>query len=470
MLSNYYLIKYIRKKGNEISIDILKKIIYQKKKFFDHQNSIEMLTVANKEIVKYINFYIYDLSLYITNVIMIVLTLISINEISIYLGFIQLLYFPFALIPVKVLTKNISNEVNEIISNNAKINQIKADVIKNIEFVKLNRLEEKKIDELEFYNKKINKVWGKVAALETTSGIWINGFVKTLFIGISFSIGTLLVLRENIKVGELVSLLSYVTLLYGYINTVLNTNINSVKNNAEFDSTLLLLRLPDVNDVGEKEFKFKKCIRFENITFSYNNQRKILQNSTFVFPYNKWTTITGKSGIGKSTIFNLLTKLYDGYSGEILVDDVSLKEINTYELRGHVSKISQDVYLFPGTIKDNLRLINYNISDKDINKLMDFVCLSDYIESLPHKINTDIGEAGKLMSGGEKQRLSLALGLLRNNKVLLLDEITSCLDKETELIIASHLKNLLTKGYTIISISHRVSFNKYSDNIIEIYV
>lgn len=424
--------------------------------------------MANKEIVKYINFYIYDLAVYYVNIIMIILTLISIFHIHSILFLIQFLYFPLAILPVKLFNKNIAMEIKEITFNNAKINQIKADLLKNIDYVKLNRLEEKKIKELEEYNDRINSVWGKVAALETTSGIWANGFAKVLFTGISFSLGTLFVLRNTMTIGELIALISYVAILYGYINSVLSTNIKDIKNNAEFETTLKFLQLPDIDDSLGLKFEFKDCITFKNVCFSYVAQREVLKDLNITFEYNKWTTITGKSGVGKSTIFDLITKLYDEYTGEIYVDQTNLKHISVFDLREHVTKISQDVYLFPGTIKDNLLLINNQISDANINQLMRFVCLDQYIDSLPNKMNTDIGEAGKLMSGGEKQRLSLALGLLRNNKVLLLDEISSNLDEDTEFTIAQNLRRLMDNGYTIISISHRSTFNQFSDRIIEL--
>ena len=355
---------------------------------------------------------------------------------------IQLLYFPVAILPVKVMTKNITNEVTQIIENNATIHQVKGDIIKNIEYVKINRLEDKKIKELESYNTIINGVWGKVAALETTSGIWSDGFAKVFFTGVTFGISALLVLKDQLSVGQLVSILSYSGILYGYINTVLKTSINDLKNEAEYEKTLSYLSLEDEDEQAKQSFSLNDSIEFKDVTFGYSEDKMVLNHLDVKIKAHQWTTITGKSGIGKSTILDLIEKLYDGYTGDILVDGVNIQDINAYDLRNKVSKITQDTYLFPGSIKDNMYIINDQISDKEIEDALEFVDLKELIKTLPQGLNTDIGEMGKLLSGGEKQRLSIALGLLRKTKVLLLDEVTSNLDAKTDKWIMEHFKAL----------------------------
>lgn len=185
-------------------------------------------------------------------------------------------------------------------------------------------------------------------------------------------------------------------------------------------------------------------------------------------PYNKWTSIIGETGSGKSTLFDLLLKLYKVKENEIYVDDIDILKINAFSIRENITKISQDIYLFPGTILDNMRLIKPDVSEKEINEVLDIACLTKFISSLSNGINTEIGEAGKLMSGGERQRLSIAMGLLRQNKFLLLDEVTANLDVDTTIKLERNLRKLLTKGYTIVSISHDKNFLDVSDLIYEV--
>lgn len=468
-LYNYFLIKYVRKKGNEMSIDIMKNLVYKENQFFDQENSLELLSYSSKEAVSYINFYISELSkfyVYIIISIIIFIILLFLNQI---IALIQLLYFPIAYFPVKKIMKNIDLEVQEIVKTNAEINQIKGDVFKAIEFIKLNRLENKKIKEVEKHNDRINKIWGKVAALDTMSGIWSSGFVTVLFTGISFGVGALLVLNNvfNFQIGQLVSCITYIGLLYGYFNTILQTNIDKKKKEAEFEKIFSYLELKGEREENKDKqlLTFNNSITFKKCNFNYNENVKALNNLSMEFKKGIWTGIVGKSGSGKSTILDLIMKLYFVDDGMIYFDNTDINKINSFDIRKKITKITQDIYLFPGTIESNLKLVNENITNEEIEKVIKFVCLDEYISSLPDGLKTDVGEAGKLMSGGEKQRLSLAMGLLRNNKILLLDEVTANLDSTTEKIISTNLKKLVDNEYTIISISHKEEFLKYCDVI-----
>ena len=161
-------------------------------------------------------------------------------------------------------------------------------------------------------------------------------------------------------------------------------------------------------------------------------------------------------------------KLYDVPDGQVYVDSVDINQVNCFSVREQVTKISQEVFLFPGTLEDNLKLMRSDATEEEIRQALDFAWLGDYVSALPHGIRTDVGEAGKLMSGGEKQRLSIAMGILRNNRILLLDEVSSNLDPKVEDILAEHFHSLAEQGYTIISISHRMEFLKYADTVYEI--
>lgn len=468
-LYNYFLIKYVRKKGNEMSIDIMKNLVYKENQFFDQENSLELLSYSSKEAVSYINFYISELSKFYVYIIISIIIFIILLFLNPIIALIQLLYFPIAYFPVKKIMKNIDLEVQEIVKTNAEINQIKGDVFKAIEFIKLNRLENKKIKEVEKHNDRINKIWGKVAALDTMSGIWSSGFVTVLFTGISFGVGALLVLNNvfNFQIGQLVSCITYIGLLYGYFNTILQTNIDKKKKEAEFEKIFSYLELKGEREENKDKqlLTFNNSITFKKCNFNYNENVKALNNLSMEFKKGIWTGIVGKSGSGKSTILDLIMKLYFVDDGMIYFDNTDINKINSFDIRKKITKIIQDIYLFPGTIESNLKLVNENITNEEIEKVIKFVCLDEYISSLPDGLKTDVGEAGKLMSGGEKQRLSLAMGLLRNNKILLLDEVTANLDSTTEKIISTNLKKLVDNGYTIISISHKEEFLKYCDVI-----
>ncbi len=468
-LYNYLIIKFGRKKGNDIAIEIMRKMIYQDNSYFDRENSLELLSYSSKEAVGYVNFYINDMSKLYVNVIISVVIFVVLLFLNPYLALIQLLYIPLTIFPVKKMMKNIELEVTQIVTKNAEINQTKGDVFKSIEFIKLNRLEEKKLEEVKNKNNFINKIWGKVAALDTTSGIWSSGFVTVLFTGITFIIGALFIVLEtyDLKIGELVSIITYCGLLYSNVNIIIQSNINKKKKDAEYSKLFSYLELNGEieENTNKKEFKLHNSIDFIDCNFKYNDETIALKKINLTIQKGKWTGIIGKSGSGKSTLLDLITKLYRVSDSQILVDGIDINKIDTFSIREKVTKVTQDIVLFPGTIENNMKLINAKITEKEIIEVLDFVELNDYINSLPKGIKTDVGEAGKLMSGGEKQRLSIAMGLIRGNKILLLDEVTSALDIKTEEKIVDNFKKLVNEGYTIVSISHKLDFLKYADII-----
>lgn len=181
-----------------------------------------------------------------------------------------------------------------------------------------------------------------------------------------------------------------------------------------------------------------------------------------------WTGIVGTSGSGKSTILDIITKLYEVPDNTVFIDGKDINQVNCFSIRDNITKITQDIFLFPGTLEDNLNLVCPTAGREELEEAIKFACLEEYVGLLPDGIKTDVGEAGKLMSGGERQRLSIAMGMLRNNKILLLDEVTSSLDSKTEAELAEHFYSLVKEGYTIISISHKMEFLKYADQIYEV--
>lgn len=218
----------------------------------------------------------------------------------------------------------------------------------------------------------------------------------------------------------------------------------------------------------KKKFRLDEKIEFKHCSFAYEEGITVLNNFSACFNKGAWVGIIGESGGGKSTIFDLITKLYPVPEGMIYIDSTDINDIDVFSIRESVTKITQNIYLFPGTIEYNLRLVNPSVSQEEILWALKMACLSDYIDTLPQGLATDVGEAGKLMSGGERQRLSIAIGLLKKNRILLLDEVTSNLDQNLEEAIAKNFKSLVEEGYTIISISHKQNFLQYSDVVYEI--
>ena len=254
--------------------------------------------------------------------------------------------------------------------------------------------------------------------------------------------------------------------LYNYKNTVLTNFMDIVSELLEECKNFNISSDRVFSIINNKKFKKEKFgkeeienidgnFEFKNVKFGYN-ENLVLRGLNLKIDSGNTYGIVGKSGSGKTTIFNLLNKLYNINSGSIYIDGKNIDGLSEKSIRGNITIISQNPYIFNMSIKDNLKLVKNDVSDKEIITACRLACLDDYIETLPNKYDTIVGEGGVNLSGGQRQRLAIARALIQNTKIILFDEATSALDNETQSKIQKAIDNL--KGnYTIIIIAHRLS-------------
>ena len=253
--------------------------------------------------------------------------------------------------------------------------------------------------------------------------------------------------------------------LYNYANNITNVVymigylLESIK-----DFNLSSERIQAI--LGNNEFKKEKFgdihldkvngdFEFKNVSFNYN-KKKVLNNINFKIKANETVAFVGKSGAGKTTIFNLLCKMYDVKKGEITIDGININKLDKDSIRGNITIISQNPYIFNMSIKDNLRLVKNDLTEKDMIKACKVACLDKFINELPDKYDTIIGEGGVNLSGGQKQRLAIARALVQKTEIILFDEATSALDNEIQTKIQEAIDNMKNE-YTILIIAHRLS-------------
>lgn len=219
-------------------------------------------------------------------------------------------------------------------------------------------------------------------------------------------------------------------------------------------------------EFGTKHLKnVKGNITFKNVSFSYNKSHKVLENIDFTINAGQTIGIVGKSGVGKSTIYNLLSKLYEPGSGHIYLDEIDINKLDEETIRNNINVISQNPYIFNLSIRDNLKLVKKDLTEKEMISACKMACLDEVIESLPNKYDTILGENGVMLSGGQKQRLAIARAFIQKTKIILFDESTSSLDNETQIKIKKAIDNL--KGnHTVVIIAHRLSTIIDCDKII----
>ena len=267
-------------------------------------------------------------------------------------------------------------------------------------------------------------------------------------------------MKDEIAINNFFSFLAAMMLAYQPVRSLatLNLTINQGLAGAKRILPIIDQKHFVVEDKKLDDLKVQDgTIKFDKVNFNYNSDsRSILKNINLNISGGKMTSLVGHSGAGKSTIMNLIPRFYDCSNGEIKIDDQSIKQRKLSSLRKNVSLVSQETTLFDDTILNNIKYANLNASDKEIKEAAKLSFSEEFINLLPNKYDTLIGENGIRLSGGEKQRLSIARAFLKNSKIILLDEATSSLDSETEKKIQDAL-NYLTKDKTTLVIAHRLS-------------
>ncbi len=286
----------------------------------------------------------------------------------------------------------------------------------------------------------------------------------SIILKVTLEVGTFITCAILLYYGK-TSLTFFVAMTYYiYRFTWLIENINSFTR--VYNQThVSIMRINEIlenklyQDVAFGNVQLDNCkgvIEFKNVTFAYPKEKDILENFNAQFLPNKKIGIVGKSGQGKSTIFNLLTRVFDTSIGSITIDGINILDLNEESLRKYVAIIRQEPFLFNKTIKENFKILNKHLTIKDIRKYCKMAYIDDYIMSLPNNYNTKIGEGGVNLSGGQKQRLAIARALAKESKIILFDEATSALDNESQLYIKKVIDDLI-KDHTIIIIAHRLS-------------
>ena len=256
--------------------------------------------------------------------------------------------------------------------------------------------------------------------------------------------------------NQVIHTLDYVGMLLEYVKDF-NLSANRVFQIIESDQK---------EQFGTKHLKkIKGNFEFENVSFSYEEDEPVLKDISFQIKANETVSFVGKSGSGKSTIFNLLCKLYEPNSGTIKIDGINIKGLDKDTIRGNISIINQSPYIFNMSIRENLTIVKDGLTEKEMIDACKMACLHDFIMTLPNGYDTIVGEGGVSLSGGQRQRLAIARALVQKTEIILFDEATSALDNETQKEIQMAIENM-QGDYTILIIAHRLSTVINSDRLI----
>ncbi|MDA7443061.1 ABC transporter ATP-binding protein/permease [Candidatus Pelagibacter ubique] len=384
------------------------------------------------------------------------------------LALIAIIMIPLATFAARTLGKRISKVATEQMLKAGILNTYLIELFKNHKLIKIfqqekyeNKRAEKFINDVKEKTVKIATVYVRSSPImETLTGIMIAVLI--------FYSGKL-VLKNEIDINNFFSFLAAMMLAYQPVRSLATLNITISQGLSA--ATRILPVIDEKSELQENknsaEIKVNAGdVEFKNVSFKYEKERKnnTLNSVNIKMLGGKMTSIVGHSGAGKSTILNLIPRFYDAISGDIEIDNQSIYNCTISSLRKNISLVSQDTTLFDDTIRNNIAYANLGASQKEIEEAAKYSYASEFIEKLPNKYETIIGENGTRLSGGEKQRLSIARAMLKKSQIILLDEATSSLDAETENKIQDAI-NFLTKNRTTIVIAHRLSTILNSDKI-----
>ena len=435
-------------------------------------------TIDQKHSGKFISNVTYDVS-HITNLLSNAvlnlfkdsLTLIGLLFVMFYqnwkLSLIAIIMIPLASVSARTLGKRMNKVATEAQEKTGFLTTYLVELFKNHKLTKIFQKEKFEMDRAENHLHQVKEKTKKIA-LVMVRLTPIMEVLTGIMIAILIFYSGKLILKSEIDVNNFFSFLAAMMLAYQPVRTLasLNVIVNQGLSAANrilpiIDTKNKIFSLPDSNDIKISEAK----INFDNVKFAYETQEgDVLKGINLEFKGGKMTSLVGHSGSGKSTILNLIPRFYDARSGEIKIDNQPINKIRLESLRQNISLVSQETTLFDDTVKNNIKYANSSASDEEIIEVAKLSYCHEFIENLPNKYETLIGEDGVRLSGGEKQRISIARAMLKKSPIILLDEATSSLDAETEKKIQDAL-NVLTTNKTSIVIAHRLSTILNSDNI-----
>ena len=451
----------------DIQIDMFDSLIKADTQLIDNKHSGKFVTNLSNDVGMITNL----VSTAILNLFKDSLTLIGLLGVMFYqnwkLSLVAIIMIPLASTAARALGKRIGKVTTQQMNEAGALNTYLIEVFKNHKLTKIFQQEDYEKQRANKFINRLKEISKKIAEVFVRASP-IMEFLTGIMIACLILIAAKLISNGELQISNFFSFLAAMMLAYQPVRSLATLNI-AVHQGLSGAKRVLPI-IDEVPQIGEKKDYPNLTINagqidFENVRFQYSEDEvQILNTINLNIPGEKMTALVGHSGAGKSTILNLIPRFYDANNGDIRIDNQSIYKCKIFSLRKNISLVSQDTTLFDDTIKNNIAYANPEASTADIEEAARYSYAEEFINNLPNKYDTIIGESGFRLSGGEKQRLSIARAILKKSPIILLDEATSSLDAETESKIQKAI-NFLTQGKTTIVIAHRLSTILNSDKI-----
>ncbi len=445
---------------------------YMSHSFFTTEKQGDIITRMNTDISGVSTIISGTLSSLVSNIATIVTTLVALFSMSWQLAIVGILVIPMLVLPTRSVGRNQWKIRSDAQEKNDEMNQLINETlsVSGSMLVKLFTREKKEIEKFKVINEEVSRLSMK----EMRSGSWfrvvMGMFTQVGPLLIYFAGGYLIIanIDKTLTVGTITAMVALINRLYRPVQETLNVSVEFTR------SLALFTRIFDYFDMeetiaspenGKKPEVKNQEICYEHVAFSYIPEKKLLTDIDFKVPGGKMYAVVGPSGSGKSTVVNMIPRLYDVTAGKVTIAGVDVRDFDLEYLRKNIGVVTQETYLFNGTIKDNLLYANEEATDEEIISACKTASIHEFIMNQPKGYNTQVGNRGLKLSGGEKQRLSLARVILKDPAILILDEATSALDSISENAISDALTKLM-ENRTSIVIAHRLSTILKADRIL----
>ena len=471
VISNYLFIYYASWLGQSVVKDIRVKlfnhILNFKMKYYDKSSVGILITRAVTDMERIADIFGQGLFMILSDILKMLIVGIVMILMNWELSIIVFFTLPLILIATKIFQKYMKTAFDEVRTEVANLNSFVQERVTGMKVLQLFAREEIEYLKFKEINERHKKAWLKT--------VWYNSiFFPVAEILSSLTLGVVVwyggmnnILDNSTSLGELTAFIMMIPMMFRPLNQIANKFNTLLMGMVAAERVFNVLDTDsNITESGNKTANnLRGDIQFKNINFSYNESEAVLKNISFEIKAGKTTAIVGATGSGKSTIINLINRFYEINSGEILIDKINIKEFTISSLRDQIGYVSQDVHLFSDTILHNITLNNSNISFDHVKKASTEIGAHDFIKTLPNGYNYNVRERGVMLSTGQRQLISFLRAYVTDPKILILDEATSSIDTDSEILIQKAIEKM-TDHRTSLVIAHRLSTIRNADSII----
>jgi len=468
-LSSYYMKTLGLKVVKNIRDQLYRSLIYKSIDFLSKAKTGDLVSRISNDIDR-IRFAVSEtITVYIKESLTLIILLFIIFYLDWQMALISLTVTPVAALILKLFGKKVHKKVVQSQETIGELSSFLTETVSGNKIVKAYNMEEEEIKKFTGINGKHYRINARISFLSSLPSPLMNMIGGVVASGI-FTMGMIRISNGTIDAGQFISFLASLFMMYDPLKRLSKAHIDYNQGKAGYDRVMAVIRdvnpikdLPDPVDPG----RVYGDVEFKDVSFSYDNEVPVIKNMSFKVKPKEMVAVVGKSGSGKTTMMNLLLRFYDNPRGKILIDGHDIKTISMKSLRKNIGLVTQDVFLFNDTIRNN---ITYGIDEYSEEQFLNVSRISrsdEFIDTLPEKYETRVGERGVLLSNGQRQRISIARAILKDPAILIFDEATAALDNESEKLIQRAMEDVM-KNRTSFVIAHRLSTIIEADRILVI--